>query len=112
MGKSFEYKANELNQMYVNLLNQEEEIENLKTKLKRRFHSPEASDTYNNRDSLLKEKEKIIKVSEKEINDKLTDLHHLANLLRNIYEDFQYKFNSGEDLISPEKNYEQNDQQV
>lgn len=75
--------------MYVNLLNQEEEIETLKSKLKRKFHEPEAHDTYNNRDNLLKTKEKVIKASEKDINDKLTELHHLANLLRGMYEEFQ-----------------------
>jgi hypothetical protein len=98
--------------MYINLLNQEEEIETLKSKLKRKFHEPEATDTYNNRDNLLRTKEKVIKVSEEEINNKLLELHHLANLLRNMYEEFQYKFNSGDDLISPEKNYEQNDKHV
>lgn len=84
LGKSFEIKANELNKMYIDLLNQEYEMETIQQKLRRKFHSPEASDTFNKREYLVMNKEELIKKSEEKINIKLNDLHHLANLLKNM----------------------------
>lgn len=106
LGKLFENRSDELSKLYMNLLKQESEMYLIQSKLKKKFHSPEAKDSYNIRKYMMKNKEKILAKSEDNINIKLNDLQHLANILRNIQLEFQYKFNSGEHLISPEKSSE------
>lgn len=74
LGKLFENRSDELSKLYMNLLKQESEMYLIQGKLKKKFHSPEAKDSYNIRKYMMKNKEKILAKSEDNINIKLNDL--------------------------------------